>query len=176
MTSAVETLDNPFLPRTSPSKKASQLSPDDSTRCRIFFKLAALFKKFYRCRGLLDLACGSPCLAADATSTIDLLKVLEKSHPKANNIYVLLDNAKYHFADIVREYVKDSKIKLIPLPAYSPGRVKQWRGNKSRWFPSIIPFPLPAASNRTCATNASGFRSKYHAFALGTSVIFSAIA
>lgn len=56
----------------------------------------------------------------DATSTIDLLKVLEKSHPEANNIYVILDNAKYHFAGIVREYVKGSKIKLIPLPAYSP--------------------------------------------------------
>ena len=35
----------------------------------------------------------------DATSTIDLLKVLESSHPEANNIYVLLDNAKYPFAE-----------------------------------------------------------------------------
>jgi transposase len=33
----------------------------------------------------------------------------------------------------------------------------------------------PRSSNRTCATNASGFRIKYHAFALGTSAITSAI-
>jgi transposase len=56
----------------------------------------------------------------NATSTIDLLKALEETHPYANNIYVLLDNAKYHFSNIVREYVKTSKIKLVPLPAYSP--------------------------------------------------------
>ncbi|RZI45594.1 hypothetical protein [Candidatus Finniella inopinata] len=46
------------------------------------------------------------------------------------------------------------------------GRVKQWRG---------IPFPLPATSNRTCAINASGFRSEPHAFAFGTSAMTQAI-
>jgi len=56
----------------------------------------------------------------NATSTIDLLKTLEKTHSYATNIYVLLDNAKYHFSGIVQEYVKTSKIKLIPLPTYSP--------------------------------------------------------
>lgn len=56
----------------------------------------------------------------DATSTIDLLKALEVTHPYASNIYVLLDNAKYHFSNIVQEYVKNSKIKLVPLPPYSP--------------------------------------------------------
>jgi transposase len=56
----------------------------------------------------------------DATSTIDLLKTLEKTHSYASNIYILLDNARYHFSKIVQEYIKDSKIKLIPLPAYSP--------------------------------------------------------
>lgn len=56
----------------------------------------------------------------DATSTIDLLRTLEKMNPTANNIYVLLDNAKYHFSKVVQEYVKTSKIKLISLPAYSP--------------------------------------------------------
>jgi transposase len=56
----------------------------------------------------------------DATSTINLLWTLEKVYPNANNIYVLLDNAKYHFSGIVQEYVKTSKIKLVPIPAYSP--------------------------------------------------------
>jgi len=56
----------------------------------------------------------------DATSTIDLLQTLEKAHPYADSIYILLDNAKYHFSGLVQEYVKTSKIKLIPIPAYSP--------------------------------------------------------
>ena len=56
----------------------------------------------------------------DAASTIALLSALEKNHPEANHIYVLLDNARYHFAEVVRGHVKDSKIKLVPLPAYSP--------------------------------------------------------
>ena len=56
----------------------------------------------------------------NANSTIDLLKTLEKLHPYAGNIYVLLDNARYHFSSVVQEYVKTSKIKLISIPAYSP--------------------------------------------------------
>lgn len=56
----------------------------------------------------------------NATTTIDLLKALEISHPEANKIYVLLDNARYHFSSLVQEYVKSSKIQLVPLPPYSP--------------------------------------------------------
>ena len=56
----------------------------------------------------------------NATTTIDLLKTLETSHLEANKIYVLLDNARYHFASIVQDFVKDSKIQLVPLPPYSP--------------------------------------------------------
>lgn len=56
----------------------------------------------------------------NASTTIDLLKVLEKSHPEANTIYVLLDNARYHFSSIVEDYIKSSKIHLVPLPPYSP--------------------------------------------------------
>jgi transposase len=56
----------------------------------------------------------------DGHSTIDLLKALEKLHPQASNIYVLLDNARYHFSAVVQEYIKDSKITLVPLPPYSP--------------------------------------------------------
>lgn len=56
----------------------------------------------------------------DATSTIELLKSLEMSHPEASRIYVLLDNARYHFSEIVLDYVKKTKIHLVPLPPYSP--------------------------------------------------------
>jgi transposase len=46
---------------------------------------------------------------------------------------------------------------------YEIGRVENWR----------VPYYVssPRSSNRTCATNASGFRTKYHTFALGTSAI-----
>jgi transposase len=56
----------------------------------------------------------------NATTTIDLLKALEESHPEADNIYVLLDNAKYHFSSVVQDYVEKTKIHLVPLPPYSP--------------------------------------------------------
>lgn len=56
----------------------------------------------------------------NATTTIDLLKALEKTHPYANKIFVLLDNARYHFSALVQEYVKNSRIRLVPLPPYSP--------------------------------------------------------
>jgi len=56
----------------------------------------------------------------DSNSTIDLLKSLETFYPLASTIYVILDNAKYHFSRLVLEQVKNSRIKLIFLPSYSP--------------------------------------------------------
>jgi putative transposase len=49
------------------------------------------------------------------------------------------------------------------------GRVENWRAHHYSHVSS------PRSSNRTCATNASGFRSKYHAFALDTSAMVCAI-
>jgi transposase len=53
-------------------------------------------------------------------TTIELLKYLETLYYWASTIYVILDNAKYHFSGSVLEYIKTSKIKLVFLPAYSP--------------------------------------------------------
>jgi len=53
-------------------------------------------------------------------TTIDLLKNLEQIYYWASAIYVILDNAKYHFSDAVLEYLKVSKVKLVFLPTYSP--------------------------------------------------------
>jgi putative transposase len=50
------------------------------------------------------------------------------------------------------------------------GRVENWRAHHYNNHVSS-----PRSSNRTCATNASGFRSKYHAFALDTSAIVCGI-
>ena len=56
----------------------------------------------------------------NAHSTIELLKYLETLYPRASKIYVILDNARYHYCKAVQAYVTHSKIQLIFLPSYSP--------------------------------------------------------
>lgn len=56
----------------------------------------------------------------DGDSTIDLMMSLEKIYSFAPVIYMILDNAKYHYSKAVREYEAKSKIKLVYLPSYSP--------------------------------------------------------
>ncbi len=56
----------------------------------------------------------------NAESTVELLKRIEKSNPKAKVIYVICDNARYYRSKLVKEYLKDAKIALIFLPPYSP--------------------------------------------------------
>lgn len=56
----------------------------------------------------------------NAQSTIELLQRIEANHPDAPCIYVLLDNASYNRAKVLREYVESSRICLIYLPTYSP--------------------------------------------------------
>lgn len=53
-------------------------------------------------------------------STIQLLELLENKYFFAAAIFVILDNAKYHFSEKVQEFLKKSRIKLIFLPSYSP--------------------------------------------------------
>ncbi len=58
----------------------------------------------------------------NAASTIALLEMLEASNPKKRWIYVIFDNASYHHAVLVREWLArpGCRIKLIFLPAYCP--------------------------------------------------------
>ena len=56
----------------------------------------------------------------DSYSTINLLSALEAKYPAALSIKVILDNAKYHYSKLVREYVSESRIDLVFLPSYSP--------------------------------------------------------
>ncbi len=53
-------------------------------------------------------------------STIDLMKTLEQLYPFATAIYMILDNAKYHYSKAVRAYEKNSRVTLVYLPSYSP--------------------------------------------------------
>jgi len=56
----------------------------------------------------------------NAQSTVELLKQIEAKHPLANNIYLIIDNARYYKCNIVSDYLVNSKVKLMFLPPYSP--------------------------------------------------------
>ncbi len=56
----------------------------------------------------------------DSFSTINLLSAIESKYPNASSIKVILDNAKYHYSNVVKEYVSESRIDLVFLPCYSP--------------------------------------------------------
>ena len=56
----------------------------------------------------------------NAESTIDLLTNIEERHQDASRIFVICDNAPYYRSKLVREFLEDSKIELVFLPAYSP--------------------------------------------------------
>ena len=58
--------------------------------------------------------------SVNTESTIQLLEYLELLYPLAATIYVILDNAKYHYSKVVQEWEKGSRVKLIFLPTYSP--------------------------------------------------------
>lgn len=53
-------------------------------------------------------------------STIQLLKALESRYGLSSMVYVILDNAKYHYSRKVRDFLQKSRIKLVFLPSYSP--------------------------------------------------------
>lgn len=56
----------------------------------------------------------------NAQSTIELFKQIEQIYYLATIIYVFADNAKYYKNHLIQEYLKNSRIKLIFLPTYSP--------------------------------------------------------
>lgn len=58
--------------------------------------------------------------SVNAESTLALYKKLEILHPEAKNIYVVCDNAKYYKNKLLNESLKNSPIKQVFLPAYSP--------------------------------------------------------
>ena len=58
--------------------------------------------------------------SVNTDSTIQLLEYLEELYPLAETIYVILDNARYHYSKAVQEWEKSSRVKLVFLPSYSP--------------------------------------------------------
>jgi transposase len=56
----------------------------------------------------------------NSESTIKLLQEIEEKHPELDKIYIIRDNARYYTAQIVKDFLKNSKIEFIALPGYSP--------------------------------------------------------
>jgi len=58
--------------------------------------------------------------AVNAQSTIALFEQLEKKYPDAKRIVVICDNARYYRSNMVKEYLKNSRIEIKFLPTYAP--------------------------------------------------------
>lgn len=56
----------------------------------------------------------------DGESTVQLLTLVEQRYPSAKRIFVILDNARYHYSREVTQWLEGKKIRLVFLPAYSP--------------------------------------------------------
>ena len=76
--------------------------------------------------GAIDLETGQTQMldvpAVDAQSTILLLMAILAAYPSKRRIHVFLDNARYHHARLVREWLSSQgcRITLHFVPAYSP--------------------------------------------------------
>jgi len=56
----------------------------------------------------------------NADSTQDLLEQLIAKHGTNKPIYVVMDNARYNYNKRLQEWVKNTPVELVYLPAYSP--------------------------------------------------------
>jgi transposase len=76
--------------------------------------------------GAIDLETGKTAMidveTVDAASTIRLLEAIEAMYPLLAMIYVFLDNARYHHAKIVQEWLAQPgrRVTLHFIPAYCP--------------------------------------------------------
>ena len=76
--------------------------------------------------GALDLETGKTAMieveCVDAASTIRLLQTIESRYPRLARIHVFLDNARYHYAVLVREWLAQPgrRIRLRFMPSCCP--------------------------------------------------------
>jgi transposase len=76
--------------------------------------------------GAIDLETGKTAMidveTVDAASTIRLLEAIEAMYPLLAMIHVFLDNARYHHAHLVQEWLAQPgrRVKLHFIPAYCP--------------------------------------------------------
>lgn len=53
-------------------------------------------------------------------STLQLLELVEQRYFLSSMVYIILDNARYHYSKEVKEFLEGKKMKLVFLPPYSP--------------------------------------------------------
>ncbi len=76
--------------------------------------------------GAIDLETGKSCmldvLTVDAVSTIALLSAIETLYPKKRRIHLFVDNARYHHAKMVQEWLArpEGRVVLHFVPTYCP--------------------------------------------------------
>jgi len=101
---------------------AGQWQPRDQ-RCAI---PANSGRKRLNLHGAIDLETGMTRIVevtmVDAISTIALFEALERAYPAMRRIHVFLDNARYHKAAIVREWLARPNCRIVPhfVPPYCP--------------------------------------------------------
>lgn len=86
----------------------------------------------------------------NAESTINLLAAIEQAYPLSSAIFVILDNARYHYSKEVKTYLEKTKIKLVFLPSYSPNLnliERLWKFFKKKvlyntYYPTLALFRL----------------------------------
>lgn len=60
------------------------------------------------------------CDTINAQTTIELFTKIEAQYPLCESIYLVCDNAPYYRNEMIETHLKDSRIKLVFLPTYSP--------------------------------------------------------
>ena len=60
------------------------------------------------------------CPRVNAQSTRELYEAALARHPEASGIYIISDNAKYYHNKELAQWVKDTRIRQVFLPPYSP--------------------------------------------------------
>ena len=98
----------------------------------------------------------------NAQAMIDLGEtILKKYSDTEKTIYWIMDNAKYHLANIFKAWLRDhQRLKVIPLPSYSPNlnlmeRFWKFFNEKvrcNRYFESFSDFVLAAKGFFRCRT------------------------
>lgn len=56
----------------------------------------------------------------NAQSTIALFQQIEAQNPNSGRINIICDNARYYHAQLVKDFLANSKIELVFLPPYAP--------------------------------------------------------
>ena len=83
-------------------------------------------RKRLNLHGAIDLESGMTRVVdapvVDATTTISLFEMLEKAYPGLGKIHVVLDNARYHHAKMVRDWLARPGCRIVVhfVPAYCP--------------------------------------------------------